>query len=131
MNIVKGIGAVLLGIVFIFVTHAGTDIVLESLGIFTPPDAGFHITWMVITASIYRSIYTLIAGYITAAVAPEPKMRYVFVLAAIGLVLGAIGAIVTIPMNLSPAWYPIFLAISGPIFTIIGGKWRLRGGKMA
>jgi len=37
MNILKGIAAVLAGVVFVFVTHAGTDLILESLGIFTPP----------------------------------------------------------------------------------------------
>jgi hypothetical protein len=50
MNILKGIGAVLAGIVFIVATHTLTDLVLEKLGIFTPPEQGFHITWMVVTA---------------------------------------------------------------------------------
>ena len=38
MKILKGIGAVLAGIVFIVATHTGTDFVLESLGIFTQPN---------------------------------------------------------------------------------------------
>jgi len=48
MNVLKGIGAIVAGIVFI-VTHTVTDLVLEKLGIFTPPDQGFHTTWMVVT----------------------------------------------------------------------------------
>lgn len=67
MNILKGIGAVLAGIIFIVVTHSVTDLVLEKLGIFTPPEQGLHTTWMVVTATIYRTIYTIIGGYITAA----------------------------------------------------------------
>ncbi len=77
MNVLKGIGAILAGMIFIVLSHAGTDFVLESLGIFTQPNEGFHTTWMVVTATIYRSIYTVAGGYITAALAPDPKMRYV------------------------------------------------------
>ncbi len=41
MNTLKGIGAILAGIIFIVASHAGTDFVLEKLGIFTPPEQGF------------------------------------------------------------------------------------------
>jgi len=37
---------------FIVATHTVTDFVLESLGIFTQPNEGFHTTWMVVTATI-------------------------------------------------------------------------------
>jgi hypothetical protein len=70
MNILKGILAVLAGFIFIVVTHTGTDFVLHRLGIFPAPEQGFHITWMVVTATIYRSIYTVGGGYLTAALAP-------------------------------------------------------------
>ena len=124
MNIIKGIGAVLAGILFIVVTHTATDFVLEKLGIFTPPEQGFHITWMVVTATIYRSIYTVIGGYITAALAPEPRMRYVMILGSIGLVVGTLAAIATIPMKLGPAWYPIALAVLALPCVWLGGKLR-------
>ena len=54
MNILKSIGAVLAGIIFIVASHSATDLMLEKLGIFPPPDQGFHITWMVVTATVYR-----------------------------------------------------------------------------
>ena len=57
MNILKSIGAVLAGLVFIFITHSGTDFILESLGIFTPPTQRFDTTWMVVTALIYRAAF--------------------------------------------------------------------------
>ncbi len=47
MKILKGIGSVLAGMLFIVATHTVTDFVLESLGIFTQPNEGFHTTWMV------------------------------------------------------------------------------------
>jgi hypothetical protein len=124
MNILKGIGAVLAGIIFIVATHSGTDYVLESLGIFTQPGEGFHTTWMVVTATIYRSIYTVAGGYVTAALAPNPPMRYVWILGLIGVVLGTIGAIVTIPMGIAPVWYPIALVVLGLPCVLLGGKLR-------
>ena len=126
MSILPGIGAIIAGVIFIVVTHSLTDLVLEKLGIFTPPSQGLHITWMVVTATIYRSIFTVGGGYVTAALAPNPKMRWVIILGIIGTILGTIGAIVTIPMKLSPAWYPIALAVLALPCVWLGGKLRTR-----
>ena len=126
MNILKGIGAVLAGIIFIVITHSVTDLVLEKLGIFTPPDQGFHTTWMVVTATIYRSLYSIAGGYVTAVLAPQPPMRYVIILGIFGTVAGAIAAIVTIPMGIAPAWYPIALAVLALPCVWLGGKLRTR-----
>lgn len=127
MNILKGIGAVLLGLIFIVVTHIGTDTILESLRIFPPPDKGFHVIWMLVTASIYRSIFTIGGGYVTAWAAPTPKMRYVIILAAIGLVAGIGGVVFAISQGFTDTWYPVYLAVSGPVFVWIGGKLRKKG----
>ena len=126
MNVLKGIGAILAGIVFIVVTHSATDLVLEKLGIFTPPHQRFDTTWMVVTATIYRSFYTIAGGYITAALAPDPPMRYVLILGLIGLVMSTLAAIATIPMNLGPAWYPIALAVLALPCVWLGGKLKTR-----
>jgi hypothetical protein len=126
VNALKGAGAILAGIVFIVVTHTATDFVLEKLGIFTPPGQGFHATWMVVTATIYRSIYTIAGGYVTAALAPDPPIRYVWILGLIGLVVSTLAAIATIPMKLGPAWYPIALAVLALPCVWLGGKLRSR-----
>ena len=126
MQILKGIGAIVAGFVFILVTHTLTDLVLERVGIFTPPDQGFHTTWMVVTATIYRSIYTVAGGYVTAALAPNPPMRYVMILGLIGLVVGTLAAIATIPMKVGPAWYPIALAGLALPCVWLGGKLRTK-----
>ena len=126
MNILKGIGAVLAGIIFIVVTHTVTDLVLEKLGIFTPPEQGFHITWMVVTATIYRSIYTVGGGYLTAALAPNRPMLYAVILGLFGIVASTAGAIVMIPRNLGPTWYPIALIVLALPCTWLGGKLRTR-----
>jgi hypothetical protein len=117
----KGIAAILAGMIFIVVSHTGTDFVLEKLGIFTPPNEGFHIPWMVVTATIYRCLYTVVGGYITAALAPEPRMRYVMILGIIGLVMSTLAAIATIPLGIAPAWYPIALAVTAFPCVWLGG----------
>ena len=126
MKILKGIGAILAGIIFIVVSHTGTDFVLEKLGIFPPPDQGFHVTWMVVTATLYRSIFTVVGGYITAALAPDPPMRYVLILGLIGLAVSTLAAIATIPMKLGPSWYPIALAALALPCVWLGGKLRTK-----
>lgn len=128
MNILKGIGAVLAGIIFIVVTHTVTDLVLEKLGIFTPPEQGLHITWMVVTATIYRSIYTVGGGYLTAALAPNRPMLYAVILGLFGIAASTTGAIVMIPRNLSPTWYPIALIVLALPCTWLGGELRTRQG---
>ncbi len=126
MNFLKGIGAILAGLIFIVVSHTGTDFVLESLGVFTQPNEGFHTTWMVVTATIYRSIYTVAGGYITAALAPNPPMRYVMILGIIGVVASTLGAIATIPMGIAPIWYPIALVVLALPCVWLGGRLRTR-----
>ena len=126
MNILKGIGPVLAGIIFIVVTHTVTDLVLEKLGIFTPPEKGLHITWMVVTATIYRSIFTVGGGYLTAALAPDRPMLYAVILGLFGIAASTAGAIVMIPRNLGPTWYPIALILLALPCTWLGGKLKTR-----
>jgi hypothetical protein len=126
MNILKGIGAILAGMVFIVVTHTATDFILESLGIFTPPSQGFHTTWMVVTATIYRSIFTVAGGYLTAALAPNRPMLYAVILGAIGIAAGTAGAIVTIPLGIAPLWYPIALIVLALPCTWLGAKLKTK-----
>jgi len=122
MNILKSIGAVLAGLVFIFVASSVVDLILESLGIFPPPEQGLHITWMVVTASIYRTIISIAGCFLTALLAPSRPLLHALILGFIGLALCTVAAIVFIPKNLGPAWYPIALAILAVPCGWIGGK---------
>ena len=126
MDLLKGIGAIVAGIVFIVVTHTLTDLLLEKLGIFPPPDQGLHTTWMVLAATIYRCIYSVGGGYVTGVLAPSPRMRYVWILGIIGLITSTLAAIATIPMKLGPAWYPIALAVTALPCVWLGGKLATR-----
>jgi len=112
MNILKSIGAVLTGMIFIVVTHTGTDKILEGAGIFPPPDQGLHITWMLVTALVYRVLFQVAGSFLTAFLAPSKPFQHGMIIGVIGLILGSVAAVVAIPMHLSPAWYPIALALS-------------------
>lgn len=125
MNILKGILAIVIGFLFIGVTHNGTDFILESLGIFSPPSVRFDATWMVVTATIYRNLYMIVAGYIVAAIAPPPKMRYVIILGVIGTLMGILGIVVNHVFDLGAVWYPYLLVLLGFPCLYLGAKLRI------
>jgi hypothetical protein len=138
MNILKSILAILAGLIFIFATHTGVDFVLESLGIFPPPPnragpgQGFHVTWMVVTALTYRIILSVAGCYLTAWLAPSRPMLHSLILGFIGLALSTAAAIVLIPLDWGPAWYPIALAASSVPCAWLGAKlYMLRAAKSA
>ena len=129
MNILKSIGAVLAGLVFIFVTHSGVDLILESLGIFTPPTQRFDTPWMLVTAMIYRTVLSIAGCFLTGLLAPSRPLLHGLILGFIGLALSTVAAIVTIPMDLGPAWYPIAIAVLAVPCAWLGGSLAERRAK--
>lgn len=124
MNTFKSIGAALAGIIVIVILSVVTDYILESTGIFPPPDQGLFVTWMLMLALVYRSIYGVIGGYVTAAIAPARPMKLVIILGIIGTVASIFGAIAG--WDLSAHWYPIALVITALPTTWWGGKLKTR-----
>ena len=122
MNILKSIGAILAGLVFIFLTHTAVDKVLDGAGIFPPPEQGLHTTWMLVTATIYRTLLSIAGCFVTGLLAPSRPMLHSMILGFIGLLLSTGAAIAFIPLNLSPAWYPIALAALALPCGYLGGK---------
>jgi hypothetical protein len=127
MKILKSIGAILAGIIFIVVTHTATDFILESLGVFPPPpnrDAPsqrFDVPWMVSTALGYRIFFQIAGGYLTAYLAPSRPVLHSVILGLVGLVMSTAAAIAVIPLDWGPAWYPIALAVSALPSVWFGG----------
>lgn len=127
MKILKSIGAVLAGIIFIVVTHTATDFILESLGIFPPPPnraapgQKFDAPWMVSTALAYRVVFQIAGGYLTAYLAPSRPVLHSVLLGLIGLIMSSGAAIAVIPLDWGPAWYPIALAASALPSVWFGG----------
>ena len=124
MNKLKSIGAVAAGFLAVFILSVGTDMMLESLAVFPRPDQGLFVPWMLMLALVYRCVYTVLGGYITAAFAPSRPQRHVVILGSIGTLMAIIGTIVG--WNLSAHWYPIALVVTALPCVWLGGKIRIR-----
>jgi len=90
----KSIGAVLAGFLIVVILSIATDTILEKAGIFPPPTEGLFVTWMLALAFAYRTVYTVLGGYVTAALAPANPTKHVMILGIIGTVMGCLGIIV-------------------------------------
>jgi hypothetical protein len=124
MNTLKSIGAVLAGFLTVVVLSMGTDYVLEKLGTFPPQsEPRLYTAGMLLIALIYRCIYTVAGGYVTARLAPDRPMRHAIILGFAGIVAGSIG--VVFAWNMSPEhWYPIALVVTALPCTWLGGKLK-------
>lgn len=122
MKKLKNVWAVLAGIITIVVLSILTDMILESIGIFPSPSEGLFVTWMLVVALLYRTVYAVIGGYVTAKLSPDNPTRHVLILNIIGIIMGTLGVIGG--WNLSQHWYPILLVITSAIAVWYGGKLR-------
>ena len=120
----KSVGAVVVGFLTVLILSVVTDAILEKTGVFPPPDQGLYIAWMLVLATIYRTAFTVLGGYVTARLAPNRPMRHVMVLAFIGLAASLIALVTTWNKNLGPHWYPIALFVLAYPSVWYGGKLR-------
>ena len=111
-NVWRSTVAVVAGVISVIVLSLGTDEMLQVAGVLPQPGEAMPELGLNFLALCYRCAFNVVGAYITAMLAPRRPLRHVQLFALLGFVLGTIGAIVTIPMNLGPAWYPILLAIS-------------------
>ena len=115
----KSVGAVLLGIIVIFITSIGTDMLLEKIGVFPPIGDTTYTRGMLLFALLYRCLYGILGSYITAKVAPQRPMFHALILGSVGVILSTFGTIVG--WDLSAHWYPIALIISSLPCAWLGG----------
>jgi len=121
MKILWSILAIVAGVLFIVITHVGTDWILETTGIFPPPEQGLHVPWMAATALAYRIIFSIAGCYLAARLAPSRPMLHSLILGTIGLLLSMLGTVVNIKMDLGPMWYPIGLVVVSLPCAWLGG----------
>jgi hypothetical protein len=105
----------------------GTDVVMHTTGVF-PPWGQPMANGLFGLATVYRVVYTLFGGYLTAALAPSRPMSHVMVLGAIGILAATVGAAAT--WNAGPAfgprWYPLLLVVTALPCVWAGGLLRAR-----
>ena len=126
-RILTSIGAVAAGFFACALLSIGTDIVLHSAKVFPPwgqpmSDALF------VLATVYRTIYTVLGGYITARLAPYRPMAHVWTLGIIGLLAAIAGALATWDKGpeFGPKWYPLALVVLAIPSVWVGGKLARR-----
>jgi hypothetical protein len=124
----RSTGAVLLGLFAVVVLSLGTDQVLHTLEVYPPWGQPMHDPGANLLALAYRSVYAVVGSYLAARFAPRNPMRHALALGVVGFALSLAGAIVTIPMDLGPAWFPIALVVTALPCAWLGGVLhRIRG----
>lgn len=112
----RSVVAILAGLAAVVVLSEGTDKVLAALGVFPPMGT----TPMLIAATVYRSAYVVVGGYLAARLAPEQPMLHAIILGMIGFAVALFGCIVM--WHAGNHWYPIALVITALPCTWLGGK---------
>jgi hypothetical protein len=77
-----------------------------------------------VLATVYRTIYTVAGGYITARLAPNQPMGHALTLGVVGLFAAIAGTIVTWDKGpeFGPKWYPLALVATAIPCVWLGGK---------
>jgi hypothetical protein len=123
----RSVVAVVAGFLVTALLSVGTDAVMHATGVFPPlgePMTGGLFVW----ATVYRVVYTVLGGYVTATLAPRRPMSHVLALGAIGTLAATVGTVAT--WNAGPAfgprWYPVLLIVTALPCVWAGGILRLR-----
>lgn len=105
--------AVAAGFLVTAILSTVADAVMRSLGIF-PPDGVVMDDSLFVVATIYRMLFAVLGGYVTAAMAPGRGFVPVLILGALGE-LAAMGGLVATwnaGPEYGPHWYPIALVVT-------------------
>jgi hypothetical protein len=108
----RSILAVVAGLVFIFVTHLGTDQVLHVLGVFPPWGQPMNDPALNLLALSYRVVLSVAGCALAAFMAPRAPFAHAEALGIIGTVLSALGVYAATTADLGPIWYPLALMVS-------------------
>jgi len=124
-GILRSIGAILAGIVIGIVLSIGTDLLMHAAGLF-PPIGQPMSSRLLLLATAYRTIYSILASYVAARLAPNRPMLHAMIVGVIDLIVSVIGLAVTWNKTavFGPHWYPIALVILALPAAWMGGKLR-------
>jgi hypothetical protein len=122
-RILRSIGAVAAGFFACFILSIATDLVLHAAGVF-PPWGQPMSNALFVLATVYRTLYTVAGGYITARLAPNRPMGHALALGIVGLFAAVAGTLATWDKGpeFGPKWYPLALVVLAIPCTWLGGK---------
>lgn len=115
-------GAVLAGFFATAVLSVGMDAAMHASGVF--PAVGVRMSdGLFGVAALYRAVFTVVGGWITARLAPKPATGAVWALVGLGLLGGGAGVAVSVANpELGPLWYAVSIPLSAAP-CIWGGAW--------
>ncbi len=119
MRLLKSVGAIIAGFLVVFVLSVATDVALHLAGVM-PDTPGLFDTKLLLLATAYRTVYTILGGFVTAKLAPRDGMKHAVVLGIIGMIAGSAGAVAN--AALGPAWYAWGLVVEAVPCAWIGAK---------
>lgn len=123
-SIGRSVLALFAGFVAGIVLSLGTDLGLHAVGLW--PSLGQPMSGqLLLFATVYRTIYGIIAAYIVARLAPSRPLEHALIAGAIGTVVSIAGAAATWNRGLGPHWYPVALIFVALPSAWVGGRLRL------
>ena len=126
-SVVRSIGAVFAGLLFIVVLSTITDVVMHATGVY-PPWFHYMRDSLFLLATAYRIVYSILGSYLTARLAPRRPMLHALILGVVGVLLSIAGALSTWNKGpeFGPKWYPITLIVMAIPLAWVGGKLRVK-----
>src|SRR5258705_12414434 len=105
-RILGRIGAVLAGLVVVFILDLGIDSILHATGVYPPWFQPMSTSFWLLAIG-YRTIDGITGGYIAARLAPDRPVTHALVLGLIGFGLSTAGGVGTLNKGLEfrPKWY--------------------------
>ena len=126
----RSILALLVGIVVGILLSVGTDLGLHAVGV-VPPQSERWPNQSLLLATVYRSIYGVVAAWVIARLAPSRPMAHALAAGALGLMVSTLGAAAAWSSTIGQHWYPVTLALTALPTAWIGAKLRLMQLKVA
>ena len=124
-SIGRSLLALFAGFVAGIVLSLGTDLGLHAVGLW--PSLGEPMSGrLLLFATVYRTIYGIIAAWIVARLAPSRALEHALVGGAIGTIVSIAGAVATWNRGLGPHWYAIALIFVALPSAWVGGRLRLK-----
>ena len=125
MNTLKGIGAIIAGLLVAVVLAVGANAILEGIGYFPPSTTPQAYTPLMFLISLaYSTAFTFAGGFVVGKLAPRAPMKHVAVLAVIAAALGIAGIFAS--WNQLAHWYVIGQAVLAFPAVWFGGKLAIR-----
>lgn len=123
----RSVGAIVAGAAVAIVLTVATDVGMQAVGLL--PRLGEPTDRALVVATVYRTLYGVIAGYVVARLAPHHPMRHALIGGAAGLIVSIIGAAATWNRGLGPHWYPVALIALAIPQAWAGGRLRVQQGR--